>query len=79
MFFETRKRFIKSFSEIKNEKIVKCFSYRNLANDVLFLRGILHVWIILISFPDTNDFVSVGICKCEFKFTCLGCCRFTSI
>ena len=37
MFFETRKKFIKSFSEIKN-KNVKCLSYRNVANDVLFQR-----------------------------------------
>ena len=31
MFFETRKKFTKSFSEN-----VKCLSYRNVANDVLF-------------------------------------------
>ena len=37
MLFETRKKFMKSFSEIKN-KNVKCLSYRNVANDVLFQR-----------------------------------------
>ena len=37
MFFETRKKFTKSFSEIKIEN-VKCLSYRNVANDVLFRR-----------------------------------------
>ena len=34
------------------------------------------MWIILIGFPNTNDFANVGICKCEFKFTCHGYCRF---
>ena len=38
MFFETRKKFIKSFSEIKNKKHVKCLSCKNVANDVLFQR-----------------------------------------
>ena len=38
MFFETRKKFTKSFSEIKNKKSLKCLSYRNVANDVLFQR-----------------------------------------
>ena len=37
MFYETRKKFIKSFSEIKI-KNVKRLSYRNVANDVLFQR-----------------------------------------
>ena len=27
------------------------------------------MWIILIGFPNTDDFVNVGIYKCEFKFT----------
>ena len=27
------------------------------------------MWTILIGFPNTNDFVNVGICTCEFKFT----------
>ena len=36
------------------------------------------MWIILIGFPNTNDFVNVSICKCDFKFTCHGYCRFTS-
>ena len=26
------------------------------------------MWIILNEFPNTNDFVNIGICKCEFKF-----------
>ena len=72
MFFETRKKFTKSFSEI----IVKCLSYRNVAN-VLFQRHFTDVDY-LIGFPNTNDFVNVGICKCKFKFTCHGYCRFTS-
>ena len=38
MFSETRKKFIKSFSEIKNKKNAKCLSYRKAANDVLFWR-----------------------------------------
>ena len=33
--FETRKKFMKSFSEIKNKK---CLSYRNVADDALFLK-----------------------------------------
>ena len=37
MYFETRKKFIKSFSEIKN-KNQKCLLYRNVANDLLFQR-----------------------------------------
>ena len=47
MFCETRKKFIKSFSEIKNKKNVKCLSYRNVANDVLFQSH----------FPDVDYFV----------------------
>ena len=39
-------------------------------------RNILQIWIILIGFRDTNDFVNLGICKHEFKFTCRGYCRF---
>ena len=31
----------------------------------------------MIGFRDTNDFVNLGICKHEYKFTCHGCCRFT--
>ena len=34
-FFETRNKFIKSFSEIKNKKS-EVFVIRNVANDVLF-------------------------------------------
>ena len=49
MLFETRKKFIKSFSKIKNKKNVKCLSYRNVANDVCF-SGILQIGIILIGF-----------------------------
>ena len=40
-------------------------------------KSILQIWIILIGFRDTNDFVDLGICKHEFKFTCRGYCRFT--
>ena len=40
-------------------------------------QSILQIWIILIGFRDTNDFVNLGICKHEFKFTCRGYCRFT--
>ena len=40
-------------------------------------KSILQIWIILIGFRDTNDFVNPGICKHEFKFTCHGYCRFT--
>ena len=28
-------------------------------------------------FKDTNDFVNLGICKHDFKFTCRGYSRFT--
>ena len=38
MFFEPRKKFIKSFCEIKNKNNMKCLSYRNVANNVLFQR-----------------------------------------
>ena len=31
-------------------------------------RGTLQIWIILIGFPDANNFVNVSICKGEFKF-----------
>ena len=41
-------------------------------------KSILQIWIILIGFRDTNDFVNPGIYKHEFKFTCRGYCRFTS-
>ena len=40
-------------------------------------KSILQIWIIVIRFRDTNDFVNLGICKHEFKFTCRGYCRFT--
>ena len=40
-------------------------------------RSILQIWIILIGFRDTNDFLNLGICKHEFKFTCRTYCRFT--
>ena len=40
-------------------------------------KSILQIWIILIGFRDTNDFVNPGICKHEFKFTCRGFSRFT--
>ena len=32
-------------------------------------RTILQIWIILIGFWDTNDFVNLRICKHEFEFT----------
>ena len=37
MFFETRKKFINRFLKL-TIKNVKCLSYRNIANDVLFHR-----------------------------------------
>ena len=37
-------------------------------------RSILQIWIILIGF---NDFVDLGICKHEVKFTCSSYWRFT--
>ena len=37
MYFETGKKFLKSFSEIKNQKSV-VFLHRNVADDVLFQR-----------------------------------------
>ena len=40
-------------------------------------KSILQIWIILIGFRDTNDFVNLGICKHEVKFACSGYCRFT--
>ena len=40
-------------------------------------KSILQIWIILIGFRDTNDFVNLGICKHEVKFACRGYCRFT--
>ena len=40
-------------------------------------RNILQIWIILIVFRDANDFLNLGICKHEFKFTCPNYCRFT--
>ena len=39
--------------------------------------SILQIWIILIGFRDTNDFVNLGICKHEFKFTYRDYCRVT--
>ena len=42
-------------------------------------KSVLQIWIILIGFRDTNDFVNLGICKHEFKFTCRDYCRFTLI
>ena len=44
---------------------------------VFCFKSILQIWIILIGFRDTNDFVNPGICKHEFKLTCSGYCRFT--
>ena len=44
---------------------------------MFYFKSILQIWIILIGFRDTNDFVNLGICKHEFKFTCRGYCRFT--
>ena len=35
-------------------------------------KSILEIWIILIGFRDSNDFVNLGICIHEFKFTCLS-------
>ena len=46
---------------------------------MFYFGSILQVWIILTGFRDTNDFVNLGICKHEFKFTCRGYCRFTLI
>ena len=40
-------------------------------------KSILQIWIILIGFRDTNDFVNLDICKHDFKFTCRGYLRFT--
>ena len=40
-------------------------------------RNILQIWIILIGFQDTNDFVNLLICKHELGFTCRGYWRFT--
>ena len=57
MFFETRKKFIKSFSEIKNKKNVKCLSYRNVVNDVLFQRHFTDV--------DYLDWFS-RFCECRY-------------
>ena len=31
-------------------------------------KGILQMWIILIGLPNTNDFVNVGIYKCESSY-----------
>ena len=62
--FWNKKKFIKSFSEIRNKKNVKYLSYRHEANKKMFcLRAFLQMWIILIGFPNTNDFVNIGICK----------------
>ena len=44
---------------------------------MFYFESILQIWIVLIGFRDTNDFVNLGICKHEFTFTCRGCCRFT--
>ena len=32
-------------------------------------KSILQIWIIFDGFRDINDFVNVGICKHDFKFT----------
>ena len=47
------------------------------ADNVSFQEHCLQIWINLLDFRDTNDFVNFGICKLEFKFTCHGYCRFT--
>ena len=56
MFLETGKKFIESFSEIKNQKSVVLL-HRNVADDVLFQEHFTDLdhleW-----FPDTKDFVS---------------------
>ena len=44
---------------------------------MFYFESILQIWIILIGFRDTNDFVNFGICKHKFKFTCRGYCRLT--
>ena len=79
MFVETDKKFIESFAEIKNKKYV-VFLYINVPDNVSFQEHCLQIWIILLGFRDTNDFVNLGtglgICKHEFKFTCRGYCRF---
>ena len=43
MFCERRKKFIKSFSEIKNKENLKCLSYRSLANDVFVSEAFYRV------------------------------------
>ena len=40
-------------------------------------KSILQIWMIFIGFRDTNNFVNLGICRHEFKFTCRGYCSFT--
>ena len=76
MFFETGKKFLELFSEIKNKRICGvCYTEVM----IFCFRSILQIWIILIGFRDTNDFVNIGICKHEFKFNCRGYCRFTLI
>ena len=35
-------------------------------------RSILQIWIIFIGFRDMNDFMNLGICKHDFKFTSQG-------
>ena len=78
MFVETGKKFIESFSETKNQNFV-VFVVQNCGLMMFCFKNILQIWIILIGFRDTNDFVNLGICKHEFKFTCRGYCRFTSV
>ena len=39
-------------------------------------RNILQIWIIWIGFRDMNNFVTLSICRHEFKYTCLGYCEF---
>ena len=34
---------------------------------MFYFESILQIWIILIGFRDTNDFVTLGICTHEFK------------
>ena len=77
MSVETGKKFIESFAEIKNKKSVVFVIYINVADDVSFQEHCLQIWIILLGFRDTNDFVNLGICKHEIKFTCRDYCRFT--
>ena len=63
-------------SRIKN---LQFLLYINVADDhdVSFQERCLQICINLLGFRYKNDFVNLGICKHQFKFTCRGLCRFT--